>query len=118
MTIEELITLVKNQPDTIEFNSVMKTIEGNYTYTPTRFKNGVELQSIINEAKTNEGSCKIFSFAKINGLNQKETLACFGKFYRDDVLKYPEGNDHGNIRTFMIHGWDGIQFDNEALEKI
>jgi hypothetical protein len=48
-------------------------------------------------------------------LGKKETLACFGSYYTKDVLENPNGTDHQNIRNFMIGGWDGISFDNEAL---
>ncbi|MEG0198898.1 MAG: HopJ type III effector protein, partial [Acinetobacter sp.] len=31
------------------------------------------------------------------------------------VLATPEATDHQNIRQFMLNGWDGIQFESEAL---
>ena len=43
------------------------------------------------------------------------TLACFGAFYTEDVLKNPDGTDHQNIRNFMKTGWDGIAFYGEPL---
>ena len=115
MEINELITLIKTQKDKVEFDVVINTIDNNYCYTPSRFSNGNKL---TNEAGTNQGSCKIFAFAKLNNLDKDETLACFGKYYRDDVLAHPEKNDHGNIRTFMSYGWEGIHFEKQALEKI
>jgi len=39
----------------------------------------------------------------------------FGRFYREDVLGNPEGNDHANIRNFMESGWGGVKFDSPAL---
>jgi hypothetical protein len=48
-------------------------------------------------------------------LNEKQTLACFGKYYREDVLRHPENDDHANIRNFMLYGWEGIVFEGEAL---
>jgi len=33
-------------------------------------------------------------FAQLQQLSQAETLACFGKYYREDVLQNPEGDDH------------------------
>ena len=47
-------------------------------------------------------SIKIFAFAKLNQLSKQNTLDCFGAFYREEVLKNPEGQDHMNIRTFML----------------
>jgi len=117
MPIEELITLIKTHKNDIEFDAVINAIEEQYLYTPSRFTNGGNGHILINEAGTNEGSCKIFSFAMLNGLNKEETLACFGKYYRDDVLQNPQNEDHQNIRNFMISGWDGINFDNQALER-
>ena len=93
MILEQL----KNFPETINFNDVIVFIDENYNFKPVRFVNG----SIVNEANQNNGSCKIFSFAKMNNLSEKDTLALFGDFYRNDVLQNPEGEDHQNIRNFI-----------------
>ena len=116
MPINKLIDKINTQPDNIDFAEVITTIEANYVYTPTRFTNGNNGDATINEAGSNEGSCKIFAFAKLNQLDEKQTLACFGKYYREDVLGNPHGDDHANIRNFMHHGWDGIAFEGEALQ--
>lgn len=110
MILEQL----KNFPETINFNDVIVFIDENYNFKPVRFVNG----SIVNEANQNNGSCKIFSFAKLNNLSEKDTLALFGDFYRNDVLLNPEGEDHQNIRNFIKYGWNGILFTEDALEKI
>ena len=111
MTIKNLLDKIKVSPKTIEFSEVISTIDENYNFTPTAFQNG----DTFNEAGKNTGSCKIFSFAKVQNLNKEETLACFGAFYRKDVLENPEGTDHQNIRNFMKFSWEGIQFEGEAL---
>lgn len=110
MILEQL----KNFPETINFNDVIVFIDKNYNFKPVRFVNG----SIVNEANQNNGSCKIFSFAKMNNLSEKDTLALFGDFYRNDVLQNPEGEDHQNIRNFIKYGWNGIRFTEDSLEKI
>lgn len=117
MTIEQLISTLKSDPDTVTFEQVMETISENYAYFPVRFTNGIDDDLVSNEAATNEGSCKIFAFGQLNQLNEEETLACFGKFYRDDVLKNPQGTDHANIRIFMKYGWPGIRFNQPPLVK-
>lgn len=111
MTIRDLIAQVRSAADSIEFSEVMTVINDNYNYTPTTFRNG----DIVNEAGTNEGSCKIFYFAQLNALSEIETLALFGAFYRDDVLANPAGEDHANIRNFILDGWLGIGFEGIAL---
>ncbi len=111
MNEKELLTQLRTSPESIEFDQVMTTIANHYDYTPTRFDNG----EVVNEAGSNEGSCKLFAFAKLNGLSEVETLALFGKYYRDDVMGNPAGDDHGNIRNFILDGWLGIQFYGEAL---
>ncbi len=111
MQKEQLINLIKTDPQSIEFNNVIETISQHYHYAPTRFTNG----EVVNENGTNEGSCKIFSFAQLNNLNEQETLTCFGKYYREDVLAHPERTDHTNIRTFMQSGWEGIRFETQVL---
>ncbi|MBW7675052.1 HopJ type III effector protein [Chryseobacterium chendengshani] len=97
----------------IQFKEVITLIDENYDFTPTKFTNG----NAVNEADQNNGSCKIFSFAKLNDLSKEDTLDLFGEFYRDDVLKNPEGEDHQNIRNFIEFGWDGVSFEGEALKK-
>lgn len=109
MTLNELKTALEK--NAVDFKEVMQVIDSEYNFTPTRFKNG----SQINEANTNNGSCKIFAFGKLNGLSEQATLNAFGSFYTVDVLEHPENDDHQNIRNFMQHGWSGITFDQEAL---
>ena len=92
------------------FADVIAFIEAHYNHTPTAFKNGQQ----NNAATENQGSAKIFSFAKLNGLNQAQTLSLFAEHYAS-VLATPEGTDHQNIRQFMQHGWDGVQFETLAL---
>ena len=104
---------LKNTPNQIEFTETMAVIDANYTFTPTAFKNG----SLENAKGQNSGSCKVFAFAKTENLSKDETLACFGKFYFDEVLKDPQGDSHQNIRNFIKTGLDGIVFENTALNK-
>ena len=116
MTISQFINKIKSQPEQINFKEVIQVIDTNYQYHPAQFSNGIGPDLLINEAGKNEGSCKIFAFALLNHLNEKDTLACFGDFYRIDVLQHPDNTDHTNIRNFIKYGWDGIQFDSTALE--
>jgi len=109
---QKLIKQVKDSPDSIDFDQVMSVINSEWNYTPTQFTNG----DLVNEAGTNEGSCKIFAFAQIHSLNKVETLALFGTYYREDVLTNPDGNDHMNIRSFMSNGWDSISFEKAPLK--
>lgn len=108
-----LLEQLKNNPETIQFKEVIAHIDEQYDFTPTEFKNG----NTVNEAGQNNGSCKVFSFAKLQGLSKEQVLPLFGEFYREDVLKNPEGTDHQNIRNFMEFGWDGISFEGEALKE-
>lgn len=113
MTPEILIEKLSSEPLNVEFAEVMNIIDAFYDYQPTAFTNG-DLQ---NPAGQNEGSCKIFAFAMLNGLTQAQTLACFGRYYREDVLPHPNASDHGNIRNFIQHGWDGIELHGQALTQ-
>ena len=109
MILQQLVQNTEN----IMFNDVISFIDERYDFTPTKFTNG----NTVNEADKNNGSCKVFSFAKLNDLSKDETLTLFGDFYRNDVLKNPTGSDHQNIRNFMQFGWDGISFEGEALKQ-
>jgi hypothetical protein len=111
MLVDSFLEKLATRPQAIEFAETMAVIEENYKYTETAFVNGEQ----VNAAGQNSGSCKLFSFARLHSLNEAETLACFGSYYRDDVLKNPQASDHQNIRQFMIHGWQGIEFSGQAL---
>lgn len=113
LCIVDLLNEIENE-NTVEFEQVMQVINDNYSYQPTSFING----EITNDAGTNEGSCKIFYFAQLNKLDEQQTLACFGRYYREDVLNNPEGDDHGNIRNFIKSGWQGIEFKSIALATV
>lgn len=110
MTINQLIADLK--AGSVPFSETMAVIDAHYHFKPTGFNNGEQR----NEAGTNNGSCKIFAFAKLHGLPEQAALNAFGHFYTDEVLGDPDGSKHANIREFIKHGWDGIQFDGEALE--
>jgi len=109
--MKQFLQALATAPDSIVFSDTVAVIDTNYDFTPTAFKNG-ELQ---NEAGQNNGSCKLFSFAKLHNLTQQQTLHCFGAYYRNDVLKNPQGTDHQNIRNFIKYGWDGVVFQGNAL---
>jgi len=111
MSIKELLTVIKDSPEKVSFQQVIDSIDAHYEYQPTEFSNGGSL----NAAGTNAGSCKIFAFAQLNTLTESQTLACFGHYYREDVLLHPDAEDHANIRNFMVSGWAGVNFKSIAL---
>jgi hypothetical protein len=113
-TLEAFIDRVK-AGEPVEFQDTIAVIAAHYDYSPRRFTNGLGDSLLINEPGANEGSCKIFSLARLQGLTEAETLALFGGYYRQ-VLENPDGTDHQNIRQFMRHGWAGIRFEGEALQ--
>lgn len=114
MTLAELLAQINQQEKNVEFEQVMQVIDDNYHYQPVSFTNG----DVVNEAATNAGSCKIFYFAQLNNLTEPQTLACFGRYYREDVLANPTGTDHGNIRNFIKTGWQGIKFTSASLQPV
>lgn len=112
MNLNDFLKKLGDAPDSICFNDTVALIDEHYDFTPTAFTNG----AVRNEAGQNNGSCKLFSFARLNGLSPQQTLACFGDYFRKDVLGNPQGADHQNIRNFMKSGWEGIRFEGEALK--
>ncbi len=96
------------------FQDTLAIIEQVYHFQPTAFENGLGENIVSNDADHNQGSCKVFSFARLHGLNEQQTLNLFGEHYRQ-VLATPEAADHVNIRSFMRHGWAGIKFHGQAL---
>ncbi|WP_291867797.1 HopJ type III effector protein [Maribacter sp.] len=113
MKIEEFKTKLNNTMAEIEFADTMAVIEENYDFTPIAFTNG----KLQNKAGENSGSCKLFAFAALQGFTVNETLRCFGTYYSEEVLFNLDGDNHPNIRNFMLSGFEGISFDGEALQK-
>ncbi|MGA7594736.1 MAG: HopJ type III effector protein [Gallionella sp.] len=109
--MKQFLQTLETAPDSIAFDATISVIDANYLFTPTAFRNG----EMRNEAGQNNGSCKVFSFAKLHDLTPQQTLNCFGSHYRDDVMMHPQGSGHQNIRNFMKTGWDGIVFAGNAL---
>jgi len=115
-SLTQLLNQLENAPEMVEFNTVIEVITEHYHYIEVRFTSREGAAQRVNEAGTNQGSCKIFGFGKLHNLDVQQTLHCFGHYYREDVLQHPEGSDHGNIRNFMRSGWAGISFDSEPLQ--
>lgn len=109
MLLDDVLAKVRvGEP--LAFQDVQAVIAQHYDYTPTRFTNG----GVVNEAGANEGSCRIFAFARLHGLTETQTLALFGEHYQA-VLAHPEGSEHANIRAFLKSGWQGVHFEGDAL---
>lgn len=115
LTIAELLAHLQAPSHPLTFADILATIDAHYHYTPQTFRNGSANDQVVNLAGTNAGSCKVFSFGRLQDLTVAQTLACFAEHYQH-VLADPQGTDHANIRTFMRHGWAGIQFEGEALQ--
>ncbi|MFU8926474.1 HopJ type III effector protein [Acinetobacter puyangensis] len=98
------------QSGTANFGDVIAYIDARYTHTPTAFTNGEQ----HNAADQNQGSAKVFSFAKLHGFDQAQTLSLFAEHYQA-VLDTPNGTDHQNIRQFIKNGWEGVYFEGSAL---
>jgi len=113
MELNDFLNQLNADPESVEFSDTMSVIDWNYDYTPVKFSNGDQ----ENNAGQNEGSCKIFAFAKLNNIPEAHTLHCFGKYYREEVFNDPDGDGHQNIRQFIKHGFGGIKFEGEALNS-
>lgn len=95
---------------TVDFKAVLAFIDSYYDYTPTEFSNGM----LYNAPEQNEGSCKVFGFAKHNQLSQVDTLKLFAEHY-EKVKATPSDSDHANIRNFMFYGWQGFLMQHNCL---
>ena len=110
MTTSEYLGKIQQNPEALSFKELMNLIENEYEFTPTAFKNG----QCDNAENENSGSCKLFAFAKLQKLQKKEALFCFGEHYKN-VLEDENGTSHQNIRNFMKSGFEGLSFNGEAL---
>jgi HopJ type III effector protein len=112
MNLSDFLRRLDESPASVAFSDTIAVIDALYEFTPAAFRNG----ELRNAAGQNNGSCKVFSFARLHRLRPQQTLHCFGDYYRKDVLGNPDGADHQNIRNFMKTGWAGIAFEGEALK--
>ncbi|GAA4131443.1 HopJ type III effector protein [Sphingobacterium kyonggiense] len=108
MTITQLLSNLSNQQ--AQFKDVLGYIEEHYHYQASAFKNGKQ----ENSSNENQGSAKVLYFAKLENLNQEDTLSLFAEHFQA-VLDRPQGEDHQNIRQFMENGWDGVSFESTVL---
>jgi hypothetical protein len=111
MQLDAFLTKLTTTPEQISFAETIATIDANYEFTPTAFRNG-ELE---NAAGQNSGSCKLLSLATLHNLSPVQTLHCFGEYYRTDVLQHPDATDHQNIRNLIRFGLEGVRFEGVAL---
>ena len=109
-TTESLLQSLRTSPESIQFSYVIAVIDANYEHTPTAFTNG----TAMNASDQNQGSAKVLSFGRLQGLTEAETLACFAEHYRS-VQASPNGTDHQNIRQFMVNGWSGVDLPEGCL---
>ncbi|MGY5453008.1 HopJ type III effector protein [Agarivorans sp. MS3-6] len=54
----------------------MAIIDANFEFTPSALINGQQ----SNTTGENSGSCKLFAFAQIQGLDQQQTWHLFGQY--------------------------------------
>lgn len=113
MIISQFLAAINTFPQAVVFTDFTALITAHYVFTPTAFVNG----DVSNSTDENQGSCKVFSFAKMHGLTDAQTLACFGEHYRS-VVATPDGEDHQNIRNFMKTGMAGVTIDGQALKAL
>lgn len=106
--VQSLLNQLKQNE--LAFNQVIDFINAHYQHQPTAFRNG----DAYNEDSQNQGSARVFAFAQLNNLSKEDTLCLFAEHYQA-VLANLDGTDHQNIRQFMQHGWQGIDFKGQAL---
>jgi hypothetical protein len=111
LSLEAFLDKLQNEPQSIKFDDTMAVIKRYYTIKPCAFRNG----DIENQTGENKGACQLLAFAQLHDLSESQTLACFGDYYREEVLGDLLGNAHQNIRQFMKHGWDGVEFSDQVL---
>ncbi len=113
MNLSQFLELLNDSFSEVEFDVSIALIDSLYQFTPSAFRNG----SAVSSAAQNHGSCKILSFGLIQKLDEQQILRCFGSFYQA-VLESPEGDDHQNIRQFILHGWNGVVIEGNALTAV
>ena len=108
MQLKDLLGGVKDK--SLVFADVLSFIDAGYIHQPTAFTNGRS----TNTAEQNQGSARVLAFAQLNQLSAADTLHLFAEHYQA-VIDDPTGDNHQNIRQFMINGWEGVKFSGSAL---
>lgn len=90
-----------------QFTETIAMIEEYFDYLPVAFSVGAQK----NAQGENEGSAKVFSFARFANLEAEPTLQLFCEHYAS-VVQSPDGTDHANIRAFMASGRSEVSFPN------
>jgi hypothetical protein len=78
MTLDDFIARLGTNHNLV-FEETLAIITSYYDFTPTGFTNGIGDDSLCNGPDENQGSCKVFAFGMLNGLDEKQLLACFGE---------------------------------------
>jgi hypothetical protein len=113
MDIQHLLTQLDQSPETLVFKEIIAAIDAAYEFSPVAFlNNGLE-----NAQGENQGSCKVFAFAKLHNLSKNHTLALFAEHFFKSVLLKPDGTDHQNIRHFLKSedALNGVVLSGNAL---
>jgi len=50
MTLQDLLSNIRQTPESVDFNDVMDVIQENYRYQETEFKNGLTETAVVNAA--------------------------------------------------------------------
>jgi hypothetical protein len=111
MTLSEFLQKIRTTPKSITLEESINVIGNLYDFVPVSFLNG----GVRYEVGQNVRSCQILAFGIMNHLTVEETLSLFGSYYQQDVLGNPTRHDHLPIRNFIMHGWDGVEFDDMPL---
>ena len=90
-----------------KFTETIAMIEEYFDYSAVAFSVGEQK----NAQGENEGSAKVFSFARFANLETEATLQLFCEHYAS-VVQSPDGTDHANIRAFMASGRSEVKFPN------
>ena len=103
MNTEISSLLIALKTNTLTFNQVIAFIETHYQHTPTAFKNG----EAENDATQNQGSAKVFAFAKIHQLSASKRfiyLPSITKLYWL-LQQQPTTKTLGNLCCMDVRVW-------------
>ena len=96
----------------LKFSDFLALIDSEYNFSNIAFKNG----DIFNSKHENQGSAMVFCFGHMYSLSELEVLHCFAEHYHSVIQNSNDETSHLNIRSFMVHGWDALLIDFDALK--
>jgi len=106
----KLWALLSEDVEELSFAQIIDTLDQHFSFLPGAFSVG-QVESSESE---NQKSLRVLAFAQMMQLPKEQALKLWGEHYRQ-VLQEPEGTSHGNIRAFLVGGFEAVRLPSGVI---